>query len=114
MHGDNELDARIDAALRSYADPGQIPDAHIALARITALAGEGSTRRRDLWVWLIPVMGAAALIALAAILLLLAPRTPQIAWNPAPPAVARLEVPIQQTPERAVVNAASVRRSRRT
>jgi hypothetical protein len=89
MRGDNEMNARIDAALRSYADPGEIPEAHAVLACIRERAEVSQTRRQWLRLWMIPVAGAAALIVLIVLWTLHSPTSPQIAWTPAPLAVAQ-------------------------
>lgn len=58
---DSPLDGRIDAALRSYAEPpDSVSDAHIATA---AILDRGRAPRRPLWVWAIPA--AACVLALA-------------------------------------------------
>jgi hypothetical protein len=97
MHGD-EMDERIDAALRSYAEPPEGPESRVVLARVLARARAEKAPRRRGWAWLIPAAGCAA--ALAAAWLLRAPATPQIAWTPRAPGVVSIATAPGPVPER--------------
>lgn len=96
MHSDErpeglgEIDQRMDAALRSYAEPGEIPEARVVLARVLAQADADGAGRRRLWWW---VGAVTAACLLAALLVggewgLRRPRVPEIAWVPRAPGVA--------------------------
>ena len=41
MRGDEQMEELIDAALRSYAEPGEIPEARVVAARVMEQAGGG-------------------------------------------------------------------------
>jgi hypothetical protein len=95
MRGDNDLDvqldARIDAALRTYADPGEAPEARIILVRLMERVHEREVRSRKIWNWLIPAAACAAVILIAAALWIhrsprVLPQQPPIAWTPLSPA----------------------------
>lgn len=85
---DPRLDAVLDAALRSYAEPPSVPNARFAAARILEQGRELDDRRHRLWIWAMaaPVTACAILIAALAILFPLRP-SPQIAWTPSAPGV---------------------------
>jgi hypothetical protein len=86
MRGDERMEERIDAALRSYAEPGEIPEARVVVARVMELAG--SEGRRFGWVWGVAVATACLLIALAgAVWMMKGARVPEIAWVPRAPGV---------------------------
>lgn len=91
------LDARLDAALRSYADSGETTAPRVALAQLFGRAAR-QQRSRRLRAWI----AAAAMAAGAAfmlIVLLMAHRPPakaQIAWMPRPPEAVRMP-PIPQS-----------------
>jgi hypothetical protein len=88
MRGDKERDELITSALRSYAEPEEIPEARIALARVVERAQEMDSRRSRIWVWLVPVSACAvALLLVGLIWMMRAPRTSQIAMTPPAPAV---------------------------
>lgn len=79
------LDSRIDAALRSYAEPpASISDPHTAALAILERARQSERHRRSWWFWGIPASAAAALIVLLAISL----RTP-----PAPKTIDLAQIP---------------------
>jgi len=92
MRGDEEMgdryDALIDRALRSYAEPGEVPEAQVVLARVLSRARESESQRRVLWVW-----GAAVAAGLAVMVLvgmvwgMRSPQRPEIAWKPKAPGV---------------------------
>lgn len=95
--GAEGLDARIDAALRSYLEVPQFSDPRVVLARVQALAEQDPPRRRwRMWAWAVPV-SAVALIAVAAMVWLAQrPTTPQIAFVPKAPGVASVAAPDSQ------------------
>lgn len=94
---DNSIEARIDAALRSYGEPPvAISDPRVAAAAILDRARQSPTRR-PLWIWAIPA--ATCLLALAVGLLwyLHAPRTPSIARAvPSAPVVTNPVMPVPE------------------
>lgn len=83
------LESRIDAALRSYAEPPSFAsDPRTAAAAILERA-RASQRRRSWWLWGIPA--AAAVVALIILLVLRSPSPPNIAHTAVPvPAVPAL------------------------
>jgi hypothetical protein len=85
MRGDERMDELIDAALRSYAEPGEIPAARVVAARVMERArSEG--RRFGWWGW--GVAAACLLVALVgAMLMMRGARVPEIAWVPRAPGV---------------------------
>ena len=95
--GAEGLDARIDAALRSYLEAPEFSDPHVVLARVRMLAEQDPPRRRwRMWAWAVPV-SAVALIAVAAMVWLVRrPTSPQIAIVPRAPGVASVASPDSQ------------------
>ena len=90
--GRDELDRRIDAALRSYAEPGEIPEARVVLARVMERAG--AERRRLRW-WIGAVGSGAAAVVLLAVAVVWGMRSaqaPEIAWVPRAPGVVAIPV----------------------
>jgi hypothetical protein len=97
----DEMDERFDAALRSYAEPPEMPAARMVLARVLASARLTESPRSKWWAWIIPAAGCAAAVVLAAgILLMRAPRGPQIAWTPRAPGVVSEAAPAVHAPAR--------------
>lgn len=93
----DEIDEKIDAALRSYANPPETPEPRVALARILERAREEETQRRRWWPWLIPAAGCAAAVLTAAVLVMRAPVTSQIAFTPKAPGVVSVAgAPVQE------------------
>ncbi|MGB6159133.1 MAG: hypothetical protein WBH45_12685 [Acidobacteriaceae bacterium] len=99
MHGDertfegqglagDRTDALIDAALRSYAEPGEIPAARVVAARVMERA-RAAKRRRRLWWWAVVVPATACLLAALAgtIWMVRGSRVAEIAWVPKAPGV---------------------------
>jgi hypothetical protein len=83
------MDERIDAALKSYAEPPEIPASGVALARMLERAGAMEVPRRRWLVWVIPATGfGLAVLVTATMLVMRAPRVPEIAWTPLAPGVA--------------------------
>jgi hypothetical protein len=105
----NSVDSRIDAALRAYADPPQIPDPRTVALRL--LEREAQPRPQwPLWRWAIPACLVA--LAVAAAYLLRTPPAPQVAHSPAPPKIlAQTKAPTP--PVRHVLIPAAHRRSAR-
>jgi len=101
-------DPRLDAALRSYAEPPFFPDARFAAARILKQGRELEACRRRLWIWAMAVPATACVILIAAVAissLLRAPLSLQIAWIPSAPGIVKAPQPAIQpsntvTPQR--------------
>jgi hypothetical protein len=86
MRGDERMDERMDAALRSYAEPGEIPEARVVVARVMELAG--SEGRRSGWWWVVVPATACLLVALVgAVWMMRGARVPEIASVPQAPGV---------------------------
>jgi hypothetical protein len=104
----DEIDEKIDAALRSYAEPRAAPESRVVLARVLERAREKRSPGWGRWAWLIPAAGCAAALVLAAAWLLRAPAAPQIAWTPKAPGVVSIATaPDQALPPRAAARAVS-------
>ena len=89
--GVEDLDARIDAALRRYAEAPEFSDPRVVLARVRMLADQKPRSRWSVWMWAVPA-GVAALIAVVALVWLAQrPTSPQIALVPKSPGVASVE-----------------------
>jgi hypothetical protein len=102
----DEIDERIDAALKSYAEPPEMPEPRVVLARLLKRARPDKTSRWRRWVWLIPASGCAVTLLAAVVWVLYVPRLPEIAWTPQAPGVVSLPVapaaePAQHRPPRA-------------
>jgi hypothetical protein len=104
MRGDDR-DERMDAALRSYADPGEIPETRLVVARVMGSARSSELQRKALWVW--GAAGLAAMLAVGVVWMMPSSRVPEIAWTPKAPGVARVEVPLGEP--RVDAESASVR-----
>jgi hypothetical protein len=92
MRGDEEMgdryDALIDRALRSYAEPGEVPEAQVVLARVLSRARESESQRRVLWVWGAAVAaGLAVMVLVGMVWVTRSPQRPEIAWKPKVPGV---------------------------
>ncbi len=88
MRGDERMDEMIDAALRSYAEPGEICEPVVALARLRERAREERAGWTRFWAWAIPLTACAVAILLAGLVWALhGPRVPQVAWAPQAPGV---------------------------
>jgi hypothetical protein len=88
VEGRDELDGRIDDALRSYAEPSQPMEPRIALARIMDRAQSARPARGIRW-WMWGVAGAAACLVavMVAMWMTRGPQAPEIARAPAAPGV---------------------------
>lgn len=104
------VDVRIDAALRSYAEPPGIPEPRVALAQILSQAEAERRRRTRVWIWTAAPACALLVIALIAVWMLRAPRAPEIARTPRAPAVAT--VPVAASPAENVAPTAAHARHR--
>lgn len=88
VQGSDELDSRIDAALRSYAEPPHGTEPRIVLARILEQAQmERPSRPVRWWIWGVAGAAACLVAAMVALWVVRAPRVPEIAKVPQPPAV---------------------------
>lgn len=95
MRGDEEmelgresrLDAAIDRALRSYAEPGEVPEARVVLARVMERARVSESQRKALWIWGAAAAGLAAMVLVGLVWVLQGPRRAEIAWAPKAPGV---------------------------
>lgn len=107
-----DLDSRIDAALRSYLEPPETTEPRIVLARILERARDEQPRHRGWWIW--GTAGAAACLAalVPVVWLLQAPPSPQIAWEPPAPAVVTApSVEVARSPAPALRRSAQARPS---
>lgn len=98
--GAEGLDARIDAALRSYLDTPEFSDPHVVLARVRMLAEQEPRSRRRVWMWAVPASVAALIAVVALVWFAQRPTTPQIAFVPKAPGVASAASPNSQPGER--------------
>lgn len=98
----DEIDERIDAALRSYADPVETPEPRVVLAWLLERAQADKAARRRRWLGLIPAVGSAAAMLAAAVWVLRVPATPEIAWTPKAPGVVSVSTAPERVPARAV------------
>jgi len=81
-----EMEQRIDAALRSYADPGEVPAVRVAFARVVAAADEAQSRQAfPGWRWGLAGVCAAAVLATLGIWTGRTLRSGEIAYVPRPP-----------------------------
>ena len=94
--GAEGLDARIDAALRSYMDTPEFSDPHVVLARVRMLAQQEPRSRRSAWVWAVPASVAALIAVVALVWFAQRPTSPQIAFVPKAPGVASVAAPDSQ------------------
>jgi hypothetical protein len=93
MRGDELIDERIDAALWSYAEPGEMPETGAAVARVLARVESAESRKR-FWMWAagIPAVACLLMVILVSMWWMRGSRVPEIAWVPkAPGSVAGLE-----------------------
>jgi hypothetical protein len=93
MRGDDGVDELIDAALRSYAEPGKMADARVAAVRILARVEFAESRKR-FWMWavMVPAVACLLMVILVATWRMRGSRVQEIAWVPkAPGSVARTE-----------------------
>lgn len=87
MRDDERMDELIDAALRSYAEPGEIPGARVVLARVRERAAERA-RRLGWWMGLVGAAACAVVLVVVGLVMTRGPRKPEIAWVPRAPGVA--------------------------
>jgi hypothetical protein len=105
----DEIGERIDAALRSYAEPPEMPESRMVLARVLERARAEKAPRWRWWVWVIPAAGCAVALLVALIWVLRVPRVPEIAWTPQAPGVASVAAPAEAQPSRPGLRSAAVR-----
>jgi hypothetical protein len=88
MRSDERMDELMDAALRSYAEPGEIPAARVVAARVMEWARSLEGRRR-FWRWalMVPATGCLLIALTGAIWTMWEARVPEIAWVPKAPGV---------------------------
>jgi hypothetical protein len=85
------IDERIDRALRSYAEPPELPETRVVLARVMERAREAESRRHGWWVWGTAVAaGLAVMVAVGVVWMMRSPRRAEIALAPRAPQVAPL------------------------
>jgi hypothetical protein len=83
------IDERIDTALRSYAEPGQVPEARVVLARVMERARERESQSRGWWMWgAVAAVGLAVMLAVGGLWVMRSPRQAEGAWVPKAPGVA--------------------------
>jgi hypothetical protein len=80
----DRVDALMDAALRSYAEPQAIPDARTAALTLLERGKAKSRPKWPLWIWAIPVAVCLIILAAGATWLARTPRIPEVARTPAP------------------------------
>ncbi len=101
---DTQLDARIDAALHTWAEPPAIPDPRIVALKLLEQAREVDSRPQwSLGRWAIPACLAA--LVLAAVWFLRTPQIPAVARTPAPPPAVAATHPPALPAQRATVPA---------
>lgn len=92
MRSDERVDERIDAALRSYAELGEIPEARVVVARVMERARAAESQRRGWWMWGVAAAAGLAVMVLAGMVWMTrSPRRAEIAWVPRAPGVASEE-----------------------
>lgn len=83
---DTLLDARLDAALHTYAAPPPVPDPHSIAQKLLERATELDTRPAfPIWKWAVPAAACFIALVLAALWFFRAPQIPTVARTPAPP-----------------------------
>lgn len=88
MRNDEELDRKIDVALRSYAEPPSNPEPRAMAAQLLEQVRVERARRTRSWAWLIPATACGlTLLLIGAAWLLRTPRSSRIASIPPVPAV---------------------------
>lgn len=86
--GVEDLDARIDAALRRYAEAPEFSDPRVVLARVRMLADQKPRSRWSVWMWAVPASVAALIAVVALVWLAQRPMVLKIVFVPKAPAVA--------------------------
>ncbi len=90
----DRIDSLIDTALRSYAEPGEIPGARVVVARLMDRARAEKAARRAAWAWrwaIAVACGIALIVVLHSMWVTGRPRAAQIAWEPKAPKAVRLQ-----------------------
>ncbi len=83
--GGTEVEARIDAALRSYGEPGEMVETRVAVARVLERVRSDSRRRVRWWVWGAVTAGCLAVAVGVGAWMMGGPRVAEIAWAPVAP-----------------------------
>lgn len=96
--GRDAIEERMDAALRSYAQPAEVPEMQVALAQLLERARESESQRRRGWVWgaVATAAGLAMIFLVGIVWLMRGPRQREIAWTPKAPAVAQVKIPSEE------------------
>jgi len=93
MRDDERIDESIDAALRSYAEPVEMPETRVAVAQVMVRVRSQRERRVGWWVWgAVAAAFLAVALAMGAMWRMGGSREAEIAWKPAAPGV--LQVPM--------------------
>lgn len=88
--GRDVIDERIDAALRSYAEPAEVPETRVVLARVMETVQASERQRRGWWMWgAVAAAGLAAMVLVGVVWMTRSSRGPEIAWVPKAPGVTR-------------------------
>jgi len=84
---EDRIDALIGVALRSYAEPDEMPEQRVAVARVMDRVREADVLRHRLWIggWAATACFAVAVVGV--MWTMRSPRTPEIAWTPNAPGV---------------------------
>lgn len=94
MRGSEEtdrFDAVIDRALRSYAEPAEVPEARVVLARVLSRARVSESQRRGWWVWgAVATAGLAVVVLAGVVWMMRGPRRVEIAGVPKAPSVSQV------------------------
>jgi len=111
----DRIDALVDAALRSYTEPAEIPDGRAAaLALLERARGAESRRQWPRWRWAIPVAVCLVALVMGTLWLLRTPRIPEVVRAPAlPRIVAQVKTPAPPA-RRVPVSATPISRPRVT
>ncbi len=84
----------IDRALRSYAEPGQVPETRVVLARVMERARASESRSRGWWMWGAVAAAGLAVVVLVGVLVLRGSRMHEIAG------VAKVPGAVENIPQR--------------
>ena len=69
IRGRDAMDARSMRALRSYAEPGEVPETRVVLARVMERARASESQRRGWWVWGAVAAGLAVVVLVGVLVL---------------------------------------------
>jgi hypothetical protein len=82
-----DVDARLDAALRSYAEPGEIAETRVAVARVLERVRSDSGREVGFWVWGAVATACLVVAVVVGAWMLRGSSVPEIVWVPRAPGV---------------------------